>query len=53
MFTAVLTRPAGQSAGLAARLARDGMAVLEFPLIGISAVEDDAPRRAALAARET
>ncbi|PTB19479.1 fused uroporphyrinogen-III synthase HemD/membrane protein HemX [Trinickia symbiotica] len=53
MFTAVLTRPAGQSAGLAARLARDGMAVLEFPLIGISAVEDDAPLRAALAALET
>ncbi|MEX3956997.1 fused uroporphyrinogen-III synthase HemD/membrane protein HemX [Trinickia sp. EG282A] len=52
MFTAVLTRPAGQSAGLAARLARDGMAVLEFPLIAISAVEDDAPLRAALAALE-
>ncbi len=52
MFTAVLTRPAGQSVGLAARLADDGIAVFEFPLIDIRPVEDDAPLRAALASLE-
>jgi uroporphyrinogen III methyltransferase / synthase len=52
IFTAVLTRPAGQSAGLAAHLASEGIAVLEFPLIEIGPVEDDAPLCAALASLE-
>ncbi|NRO98764.1 fused uroporphyrinogen-III synthase HemD/membrane protein HemX [Paraburkholderia sp. NMBU_R16] len=51
-FTAVLTRPAGQSAGLAARLARDGMDVFDFPLIEIAPVEDPLPVRDALATLE-
>jgi len=51
-FTAVLTRPAGQSAALAARLARDGMDVFEFPLIEIAPVEDPLPLRDALATLE-
>ncbi|HWX10662.1 MAG TPA: fused uroporphyrinogen-III synthase HemD/membrane protein HemX [Trinickia sp.] len=42
-FTAVLTRPAGQSAGLVARLAGDGIATFEFPLIEIADVGDDSP----------
>lgn len=52
VFTAVLTRPAGQSASLAEHLAGDGIAVFEFPLIEIAPVEDDAPLRAALASLE-
>jgi uroporphyrinogen III methyltransferase / synthase len=52
LFTAVLTRPAGQSAELAARLAREGIAAFEFPLIGIAPVEDDAPLAAAFASLE-
>lgn len=52
VFTGVLTRPAGQSADLAARLAGDGVATLEFPLIEIAPVEDDAPLRTALDALE-
>lgn len=51
-FTAVLTRPAGQSAALAAALERDGIAAFDFPLIEIAAAEDDAPLRSALASLE-
>ena len=51
-FTAVLTRPAGQSAGLAARLAQDGVETFEFPLIDIAPVEDTAPLRDMLASLE-
>ena len=51
-FTAVLTRPAGQSAQLAAALEREGIAAFDFPLIEIAAAEDDGPLRAALAALE-
>jgi len=51
-FTAVLTRPAGQSAALAAALERERISVLEFPLIEIRPAEDDAALRAALAALE-
>lgn len=51
-FTAVLTRPAGQSAALAAALEREGIAAFDFPLIEIRPAEDDAPLRAALAALE-
>ncbi|HEF5155632.1 bifunctional uroporphyrinogen-III synthetase/uroporphyrin-III C-methyltransferase [Burkholderia multivorans] len=49
-FTAVLTRPDGQSAGLAAQLADAGCDVLEFPLIDIAPVDDPAPLAAAFAA---
>ncbi|MFP6559876.1 fused uroporphyrinogen-III synthase HemD/membrane protein HemX [Paraburkholderia sp. B3] len=49
-FTAVITRPAGQSAALAARLVARGLRTLEFPLISIEPVRDDAPLREALAA---
>lgn len=49
-FTAVLTRPDGQSAALAARLAEAGCDVLEFPLIDIAPVDDPAPLDAAFAA---
>lgn len=51
-FTAVLTRPAGQSAALAATLERDGIAALDFPLIEIAAALDDGPVRAAFASLE-
>ncbi|CAN7468247.1 fused uroporphyrinogen-III synthase HemD/membrane protein HemX [Trinickia sp. LjRoot230] len=51
-FTAVLTRPAGQSAALAARLARDGIDSFEFPLIEIAPVDDVRPLQAALAELE-
>ncbi len=49
-FTAVLTRPDGQSAELAAQLAGAGCDVLEFPLIDIAALDDPAPLAAAFAA---
>ncbi|MBU6488715.1 MAG: fused uroporphyrinogen-III synthase HemD/membrane protein HemX [Burkholderiales bacterium] len=49
-FTAVLTRPPGQSAELAAALEREGIAAFDFPLIEIAGAEDAAPLRAALAA---
>ncbi|UEP27102.1 MULTISPECIES: fused uroporphyrinogen-III synthase HemD/membrane protein HemX [unclassified Burkholderia] len=49
-FTAVLTRPDGQSAGLSAQLAKAGCDVLEFPLINIAPVDDPAPLDAAFAA---
>ncbi|RKP44964.1 fused uroporphyrinogen-III synthase HemD/membrane protein HemX [Trinickia fusca] len=49
-FTAVLTRPSGQSDDLAAQLAGEGIDVLEFPLIGIAPVEDDTALCAAFAA---
>ncbi|AOK47763.1 uroporphyrinogen-III synthase [Burkholderia sp. MSMB617WGS] len=42
-FTAVLTRPDGQSAELAAQLAAAGLDVLDFPLIDIAPLADDAP----------
>ncbi|WP_321792287.1 fused uroporphyrinogen-III synthase HemD/membrane protein HemX [Caballeronia sp. J97] len=46
--TVVVTRPDGQSADLLARLAHAGFETLEFPLIDIASVADDAPLRAAL-----
>lgn len=49
-FTAVITRPAGQSASLLARLAEEGIDALEFPLIAIGPAEDEAPLREAFAA---
>ncbi len=51
-FTAVLTRPAGQSAALAAALESEGIAALDFPLIDIAPAEDDGPLRAAFGALE-
>ncbi|WJF91048.1 fused uroporphyrinogen-III synthase HemD/membrane protein HemX [Paraburkholderia bonniea] len=51
-FTAVLTRPAGRSAALAAQLQAAGVATLEFPLIDVAPADDSAPLRAALAALE-
>jgi uroporphyrinogen III methyltransferase/synthase len=48
-FTAVLTRPDGQSAALASQLADAGCDVLEFPLIDIAPLDDPAPLDAALA----
>ncbi|TDQ80385.1 uroporphyrinogen III methyltransferase/synthase [Paraburkholderia silvatlantica] len=51
-FTVVITRPAGQSDGLAAQLARHGMRTFDFPLIAIAPVTDEAPLRAALGALE-
>lgn len=48
-FTAVLTRPSGQSGELAVQLASAGIDVLEFPLIDIAPVEDDTALRAAFA----
>ncbi|AOK30333.1 MULTISPECIES: fused uroporphyrinogen-III synthase HemD/membrane protein HemX [Burkholderia] len=48
-FTAVLTRPDGQSSGLAAQLAAAGIDVLDFPLIDIAPLADDAPLAGALA----
>ncbi len=47
LFTAVLTRPRGQSAKLATRLAAEGFDVFEFPLIEIEPITDTAPLRAA------
>jgi uroporphyrinogen III methyltransferase / synthase len=47
--TVVLTRPAGQSGELAARLAAAGVATLDFPLIDIAPAADEAPLRAAFA----
>ncbi|CCD39274.1 Uroporphyrinogen-III synthase /Homolog of E. coli HemX protein [Candidatus Paraburkholderia kirkii UZHbot1] len=46
--TVVITRPAGQSSALLALLASAGFDTLEFPLIDIAPVADDAPLRAAL-----
>ncbi|SAL16420.1 bifunctional uroporphyrinogen-III synthetase/uroporphyrin-III C-methyltransferase [Caballeronia peredens] len=46
--TIVITRPAGQSSALLERLASAGFDALEFPLIDIAPVADDAPLRAAL-----
>jgi uroporphyrinogen III methyltransferase/synthase len=51
-FTVVITRPAGQSNELIARLAAAGIATLDFPLIDIAPVTDEAPLRAALASLE-
>ncbi|MGF6756868.1 fused uroporphyrinogen-III synthase HemD/membrane protein HemX [Paraburkholderia sp. GAS42] len=51
-FTVVITRPAGQSAGLMAALSAAGVSTLEFPLIDIGDVEDAGPLRAALASLE-
>jgi uroporphyrinogen III methyltransferase / synthase len=46
--TIVITRPGGQSSSLVARLHDAGFDALEFPLIDIAPVSDDAPLRAAL-----
>ncbi|SAK75011.1 bifunctional uroporphyrinogen-III synthetase/uroporphyrin-III C-methyltransferase [Caballeronia fortuita] len=46
--TIVVTRPDGQSSALLALLAGAGFETLEFPLIDIAPVADDAPLRAAL-----
>ena len=51
-FTVVITRPAGQSNELIARLAEVGLATLDFPLIDVAPVTDDAPLRAALSSLE-
>ncbi|MCP3726766.1 fused uroporphyrinogen-III synthase HemD/membrane protein HemX [Paraburkholderia sp. CNPSo 3272] len=51
-FTVVITRPAGQSDGLGGQLAQHGMRTLDFPLIAIAPVTDEAPLRAALGALE-
>ena len=51
-FTVVITRPAGQSNELIAQLAAAGVDVLDFPLIDIAPVTDEAPLRAALASLE-
>ncbi|WP_144111627.1 fused uroporphyrinogen-III synthase HemD/membrane protein HemX [Paraburkholderia sp. BCC1886] len=51
-FTVVITRPVGQSNQLIAQLAAAGIATLEFPLIDIAPVIDEAPLRAALASLE-
>ena len=51
-FTVVITRPAGQSRELIVQLEAAGVATLEFPLIDIAPVADDAPLRAALASLE-
>uniref|UniRef100_UPI001F11B2AB uroporphyrinogen-III synthase n=1 Tax=Burkholderia sp. Ac-20379 TaxID=2703900 RepID=UPI001F11B2AB len=48
-FTAVLTKPEGQSAALAAQLAAAGIDVFDFPLIDIAPVADPAPLDAAFA----
>ncbi|SDV47976.1 uroporphyrinogen-III synthase [Chitinasiproducens palmae] len=42
-FTAVLTRPAGQSDVLAARLAQAGIASIDLPLLTIDAASDPRP----------
>ncbi|BBU26900.1 fused uroporphyrinogen-III synthase HemD/membrane protein HemX [Burkholderia sp. THE68] len=46
--TIVVTRPDGQSSALLAQLASAGFDTLEFPLIDIAPVADEAPLRAAL-----
>ncbi|WP_250476418.1 fused uroporphyrinogen-III synthase HemD/membrane protein HemX [Caballeronia sp. INML1] len=46
--TVIVTRPGGQSSALLALLASAGFETLEFPLIDIAPVADDAPLRAAL-----
>ncbi|SAK50610.1 bifunctional uroporphyrinogen-III synthetase/uroporphyrin-III C-methyltransferase [Caballeronia hypogeia] len=46
--TVVVTRPGGQSSELLALLADAGFETLEFPLIDIAPIADDAPLRAAL-----
>jgi uroporphyrinogen III methyltransferase/synthase len=51
-FTVVITRPAGQSDGLAGQLAQHGMRTFDFPLIAIAPVTDEAPLRAALGSLE-
>ncbi|MBB5497286.1 fused uroporphyrinogen-III synthase HemD/membrane protein HemX [Paraburkholderia sp. MM5384-R2] len=51
-FTVVITRPAGQSSELVERLEAAGLASLDFPLIDIAPVIDDAPLCAALASLE-
>ncbi|MFL9962598.1 fused uroporphyrinogen-III synthase HemD/membrane protein HemX [Paraburkholderia sediminicola] len=51
-FMVVITRPAGQSSELIRQLAAAGIATLDFPLIDIAPVADDAPLRAALASLE-
>jgi uroporphyrinogen III methyltransferase/synthase len=48
-MTVVLTRPAGQSAGLEVPLRAAGFDVIDFPLIGIAPAADPAPLDAALA----
>ncbi|WP_186107484.1 fused uroporphyrinogen-III synthase HemD/membrane protein HemX [Burkholderia gladioli] len=48
-FTAVLTKPEGQSAALAAQLAAVGIEAFDFPLIDIAPVADPAPLDAAFA----
>ncbi|WP_207003207.1 fused uroporphyrinogen-III synthase HemD/membrane protein HemX [Trinickia mobilis] len=52
-FTAIVTRPAGQSGELSACLAAEGIETLEFPLIDIAPAEDDAPLRAAFASLDS
>ncbi|WP_321814351.1 MULTISPECIES: fused uroporphyrinogen-III synthase HemD/membrane protein HemX [unclassified Paraburkholderia] len=49
-FSVVITRPAGQSDTLATQLAARGLKPLDFPLIAIAPVRDDAPLREALGA---
>ncbi|CAD6522936.1 fused uroporphyrinogen-III synthase HemD/membrane protein HemX [Paraburkholderia metrosideri] len=51
-FTVVITRPAGQSSELIRQLDAAGIATLDFPLIDIAPVADDAPLRTALASLE-
>ncbi|CAB3769548.1 fused uroporphyrinogen-III synthase HemD/membrane protein HemX [Paraburkholderia humisilvae] len=51
-LTVVLTRPAGQSGQLAAQLAQEGVATVDFPLIDIAPAADEGPLNAALAALE-
>ncbi|WP_347556116.1 fused uroporphyrinogen-III synthase HemD/membrane protein HemX [Robbsia sp. KACC 23696] len=48
-FAAILTRPAGQSAPLATLLARGGVEVIDFPLIGIAPTDDVASLQGVLA----
>jgi uroporphyrinogen III methyltransferase / synthase len=49
-FTVVITRPAGQSEALAGQLEARGLRPLNFPLITIEPVRDDASLREALGA---
>ncbi|OLL33126.1 fused uroporphyrinogen-III synthase HemD/membrane protein HemX [Burkholderia sp. SRS-W-2-2016] len=51
-FTVVITRPAGQSSELVEQLEAAGLATLDFPLIDIAPVADDAPLCDALASLE-
>ena len=48
-LTVVLTRPDGQSGALATQLKQAGVATVDFPLIEIAPVADEAPLRAAFA----